>query len=340
MTIGRRAFTAAALAASFGLVSAGSVGHVLAQETFSFTVSGISPPDNPNSVLFAKLLDTLTERSGGRLQFSWHPGNVLVPANEALEALGVGTVDMIYSNPNYYSGKVPLGDYTQLPYFSSGYQATAELFYNTELGAIVDAQYRENTNTTVIQARPFANYAFIMGAGKTVTAISDLKGKKIRSPGGMGDQILNALEAAPVKLTAGEFYTKLQSGLVDGFLLPVYTLDSYKLAELKPSVTEPGPGSLNTQFVWMNLDRWNALPADLQELFRTVTLEELPALEEFLKGEDAKAYDYAKSHDVEIIQLSDADRAKLTESAQPVVDDFVAKNGEAGQRIVDILSAL
>lgn len=304
---------------------------------FRFNVSGISPPDNPNSVLFKQYLDQLSDASNGRLKFAWHPGGVLVPTNEALDALGQGTIDMLFSNPSYYAGKVSIGAYGELPFYTKGYRGLIDLFYESGMQKIVDAAYREKSNTTVLQIRPFNGYVFIMARSKTVHTLADIAGKKIRTGGGLGDDVLKAIGGVPVKLVPGEFYQSMQQGIVDGFLLPLYALESYKLNELHPTVTSPGPGSLSGQLVWMNLDRWNALPPDLQELFRTTTLNERAHMATFLDAEDDKALAYAKKAGVEMFELSAADRAEVTERTRSVISTFETREGERGKRLVELL---
>ncbi len=145
--------TLAAAAASMPVFNAQAQGRPI-----TLTVSGISPPDNPNSVLFKRYLDRLEKASNGRLKLNWHPGAVLVPSNQALDALGSGSIDMLLSQPSFYAGKVSIGSFTELPYFRPSYSSVADLFYKTDILNIVDSVYREKTNTTVIQARPFPPY--------------------------------------------------------------------------------------------------------------------------------------------------------------------------------------
>jgi TRAP-type C4-dicarboxylate transport system substrate-binding protein len=337
----RRAF----LKRSAGLAGVAVAGAPLVESqaqsrVITLTISGISPPDNPNSVVFKRYLDNLSTAAGGRLKLNWHPGGVLVPSNQALDATGQGTVDMILSQPSYYSGKVGLGSYTELPFFSPSYKAAADSFYNTAIHKIIDDVYREKTNTTVIQTRPFPPYVFIMNRNKPIRSLTDISGKKIRTPGGMVDEIVKALGGVPVKLVPGEFYQAMQQGIVDGFLLPLYSLDTYKLGDFKPIVTAPGPGSLTTQFVWMNLDRWNQLPADLQALIKSTTLAEIGSMDTFWKGEDDKALAYARKVNVDIIQLSKADQQAMPQKARGIIDVFAKREGDRGAQLVKLLEAL
>ncbi len=178
-----------------------------------------------------------------------------------------------------------------------------------------------------------------MNRNKPIRTLADIAGKKIRTPGGMVEEIVKTLGGVPVKLVPGEFYQAFQQGIVDGFLLPLYALDSYKLGELKPVVTTPGPGSLAVQLVWMNLDRFKSLPSDLQTLIRTTSIAEVPDLQAFWKAEDDKALDYTRKHGVEILQLSVADQKAMPQRTASVIDVFIKREGERGKQVIKILES-
>lgn len=337
--------TGIAVLAAVGLTAAcgggeagGSGDSAGTEETFTLTVQTVSPVDNPTSVDFQRYLDELEAASDGRLQFEVHPSAELVPTEEALDATGQGTIDMLIAQPTAYTSVVPEGGWVSLPVYPEGFEDTLSTFYDTELHSVLDEAYQEKANVKVIGARPISPYVFIMAEGKAIESVEDFTGKKLRVSGGPTIAIVEELGATPVTLAPGDMYTALQQGVVDGLVLPLYTLESYQLADLAGSATLPGIGVMAAQMVWMNLDTWNELPPDLQQLINETATQDLPATVDFWNQEEQSALDYAMENGVEIIEFSEAEQQQMEElTAEAVADMFVNEAGENGETILKIL---
>lgn len=308
--------------------------------TTKLVVGGISPPDNPVSVSFKAYLDDLEEASDGSVEIQWHPGAELVPTPEALGALGDGVFDMLLSSGSAYAGTVPLGTWQDLPLFSESLQHTLDVIEQTDVVDIVDKEYQKSTNTKLLQMRVLSPYVMVMAKGHEIRSIADFKGEKIRSVGGAVTKFLEKVGAVPVELSPSDLYTGLQSGTVDGLVLPLYTLESYKLGELAGSVTNIGPGSVVSQYVWMNLDKYNSLPEKTKELLYTTTQEDGPAQVKFWSDVQTKSEDYADQYKMEIIDFDPAEAERLQELVKPLVGEFVDENGAAAAEVIDAYNSI
>ena len=72
---------------------------------------------------------------------------------------------------------------------------------------------------------------------KPLKSLNDLKGMKIRVPGGVGSLVGRALGITAVKLPAPKVYEALSSGVADGIFMPIETQKSFRLKEVVPNVT-------------------------------------------------------------------------------------------------------
>ena len=93
----------------------------------------------------------------------------------------------------------------------------------------------------------------------------DLAGARIRTGGGQLSEIVKALGAVPVALSVPETYNALERGVVDGTILPYEAAKAFKLAEVTKHVVDVRIFTAS-QFTVMNLDKYNALPADLRKV--------------------------------------------------------------------------
>lgn len=68
-------------------------------------------------------------------------------------------------------------------------------------------------------------------------SLDDLKGQKIRVPGGVGSLVGEVLGVTAVKLPAPKVYEALSSGVADGIFMPIETQKSFRLMEVVKHVT-------------------------------------------------------------------------------------------------------
>ncbi len=119
---------------------------------------------------------------------------------------------------------------------------------------------------------PAGNSGTQMGGwyNKPIASIADIKGLKIRMPG-LGGEVIKAAGATVVNVPGGEILTSLQSGMIDAaeWIGPYNDL-AFGLHKVAKHYYYPGwhePGAILDCFI--NLDAWNALPADLQHVVET-----------------------------------------------------------------------
>jgi TRAP-type C4-dicarboxylate transport system substrate-binding protein len=97
---------------------------------------------------------------------------------------------------------------------------------------------------------------------KPLVRLSDLKGMKIRVPGGVGSLVGKALGVTAVKLPAPKVYEALSSGVADGIFMPVETQKSFRLKEVVRYVTVmPGGLYYGSFALIMNQAAFNKLSA-------------------------------------------------------------------------------
>jgi TRAP-type C4-dicarboxylate transport system substrate-binding protein len=106
---------------------------------------------------------------------------------------------------------------------------------------------------------------------KKITNLDQLKGVTLRGGGAVGDTI-TALGATARDVPMTEMYDDVNKVVVDGALVGIETLKSFKMGDVSKYTTFAWQaGSMYTFYLAMNLQKWNALPADLQQIFTSVS---------------------------------------------------------------------
>jgi TRAP-type mannitol/chloroaromatic compound transport system substrate-binding protein len=174
--------------------------------------------------------------------------------------------------PYYYFGKDPTFTFgTDLPFGMNVRMRNAWLYHGGGLELL--NEFNKNYNSLFI---PAGNTNCQMGGWyrKEITSLADLKGLKFRV-GGFAGIILSRLGVVPQQIAGGDIYPALEKGTIDAAEW-VGPHDDEKLGFVKvakyyyyPGWWEVGP----TVGVFVNLERWGALPKLYQSILQSAAAE-------------------------------------------------------------------
>jgi TRAP-type C4-dicarboxylate transport system substrate-binding protein len=271
-------------------------------------------------------LDAVEKKSGGRIKFERHWGGEPVPTKEMLDALRKGTLDIITEVASYYSGKVAIGDIGMMPKNYRTFSDVFDLWWHSPLGNIIDSVYQKRAGVKVLFPLIFAPENMqISKKSKKIRKFEDFKGLKIRGGGGMADLAAKAIGGAPVTTIGGEYYTAMQRGTIDAGIMTTYSLESYKMWEVCDQVVNPPIFNSCWQPWFMNLNKWNELGPELQNLLISTHREMETHFISYINVDDARIEKLARERGIEFYTLPLAEAEKMWKAVGPVWDDYVEK---------------
>lgn len=207
-------------------------------------------------------IEKVNQRAGGRMKISW-VGPEGVPSFEQFKPVREGLFDALFTVPAYHSNEISLGNGMTLITASAKERRSAGLF------KIMDEAYRKKANVTYLTGMP-DGVGFQLILRKKIER-ADLTGLKIRSSP-MNDPMIKTLNGVPVRIDRGEIYTALEKGLADGMVTSAVGLLEYHYYEVVKYLIRPLFGEVvNT--ILVNLNSWNRLPKDLQDLLTKTAVE-------------------------------------------------------------------
>jgi len=294
---------------------------------------------------FGRWFTNVQKRAGKILDLEVHWAGEPLPATEALDGLSKGVIDMLTAFPPYYSGKVGITDICAMPKNLRTDADVYDLWWNSPLGQLVDAAYQKRANAKVVFPIIFGPENFQLSKrSRKIRHFEDFKGLKIRAGGGMPMETVKALGGSPVHTHGGEYYTALQRGTIDGGLIPIYALESYKAWEVCDQAILPAIFGHCFSLVWMNLDKWKQLSPEIKEIL----VDEARKLETFWISynnlDDMRIIKKAQQMGVEFYTLPPEDQKKMWDATETVWDLYVqncAKQGleQEGKQIREIVRA-
>jgi len=238
----------------------GAAAH--AADPIKLTMVGAWPPKvSPAADLGIKFKDTVNELAEGKLVIEFKGAGDVIPTFDQPEALVRGVFDVWYGAPNYWAGVVPGGYVTEL-----STEGLPDDGPGSELFDFMVKMYEPHGVRYLghLSGEPHTGNHF-MYTQKEVSSIDDLEGMKIRVPP-LTRFFVDAIGAEPVTLPPGEIYLALERGTVEGFTWPFFDgFTNFGWQEVSKYVILH-PLYRDGTAIAMNLEAWNRLPADLQDL--------------------------------------------------------------------------
>lgn len=278
---------------------------------------------------FQESLDrVVAQKAPGQLKIQFIGGPEAVKTNDQVEALQRGTVDMVFTTNAYYVSLLPEVDALKLSDFTPAQERTNGAWaYINDLHKTKDLYYLGRLGIQI----PFRLYL------KKPIQTADLKGLNIRvSP--MYLQAIKGLGGNPVVIPPTEVYAALERNVVDGYCWPAVGIRDWGWEKQTKYVVNPpfytGPNPL-----LMNLNVWNKLPKNLQDIVTEAMKEaEINAVAFYAELAKTESASLAKEG-IQTINLPPAEQQKFLKIAYDEGwKDVVTKNPKTGPEMRKLLT--
>ncbi len=248
-----------------------------AEEAFEFQVQTGVPASSVYHAEIVEWGERLAIMSGGRLQAEVVPSGGVVGALEILDAVDAQVVPVGMAWSNYWTGKSDSAAlFSNPPVGSTGMDQATSLAWMYDGGGLelYERLYTEDIGVSVkplpvcpMGPDPFGWF------NEPITSVADVQGLKFRSPPGLPGLTFLELGVEAIAMPGGDIVPSAQSGVIEGaeWISPADdralglsdVWDNYYLQGLHQS-TDIGE-------LLFNLEWWDGLPADLQEIIVVAT---------------------------------------------------------------------
>jgi TRAP-type C4-dicarboxylate transport system substrate-binding protein len=292
-------------------------------------------PNDCNCVSqYKRYIEEVNKRGKGKVEIKLVGGPEVVKPFEQLQALRGGIADMTHSASAYWVGETIEGSVMDI-LDPNDFDRYLKGLRGTQAMATINQAYREKSGVQFLGIMVGGTgFRFLMA--KPVASLDDLKGKRIRVFGTQGAKTATYFGASPQTIPATELYPALQRGVVDGAIRAPDDAwsfgerDVYKSMIATPLQFSPGGAYIAVRV-------WDKLPADVQKLLSDVAVELEPQVLRYFADADAKAIDQLKAKGMQIVEVSAADKKRLSEARMLYWEDIVAKSPTHGPRLKAML---
>jgi TRAP-type transport system periplasmic protein len=204
----------------------------------------------------------------GRVKVTLYPGQTLCKALDSWVAVKTGIADMSWLTHGNFPGLTPLLDAKGLPAmnWTSSLQGSTIVWQMYQKFPGMQKEFADVKLLTIWSGTPM----MLGTTKKQVKTLEDMKGFKLRNTAGTSNIWFQAMGASPILIAAPDMYMSIQKGVVDGAAVNWDLIISLRLHELLKYYTEM-PSWSSACSIIMNKDKWNSLPADIQEQITSVS---------------------------------------------------------------------
>lgn len=305
---------AAALVCSVGAAQA---------ETFMFG-HGLAP-NHPVAVNgFDPWMACVQQKSGGELSFDYFPSGQIVTAPGTLDSLNDGVAQVGFVALSHASSKLPLSGVGMLPGMgdSAGQMVGAfrkMLVDPTPVAAEFEAA---RLYPVMINALPPFQVLTVVGPVREFGAFSGLK---TSTAGGAMNFTVSSLGGVPVEMSAPDYYLALDRKTTDAGIMSLASVKTYNLQEVINAVSANGSFGTAVSVLSMDLDTFNALSPEKQEVVARCGLETEAALAAALTELNTRLIVEFKELGVEVYDFTPEEIAALNGALAAAGEDYVAR---------------
>jgi len=182
--------------------------------------------------------DQIKQKTDGRVNITVYPASSLGKEADINEGLTIGSVDMIYTGPNFAErdyGPIAISDY---PFMLKNYDHW-KAYRDSDLFKELSDGYKDATGHTVMGITWYG-YRHVT-SNFPITKPEDMKGLKIRVPDSpVMVMFPNAVGANPTPIAFSEVYLALQQKVVDAQENPLPTIQFKKFYEVQSNINLTG----------------------------------------------------------------------------------------------------
>ncbi|ARD47961.1 hypothetical protein SporoP37_07255 [Sporosarcina sp. P37] len=275
------------------------------------------------SEVFKPMMEEITERTDGQVEFDFYPAEQLGKAADLYDLTSDGVADISFYISTYYPDKMPItSSLIGIPgLYSTSYEGSVTYHEIAQKDPVLQSDFIKNG------VRPILTYNAPAGElwtrGKEVFVPEDVKGMKIRTTGEVLNKATVALDATPVNITLSEMYEAFDRGVYDGINLNAQSLNDHGMGELvKYGTKGVNFGGSGTGLI-INENVFQSLSEDVQKVILEVG-------EKYTKSNAERTDEYVESifkeykdKGIVIHEITEDEKAKWSKFFESVEQDWL-----------------
>lgn len=239
-----------------------------AEQTFELVYSDWGPEQIDVGQAAVRAIKIVEERTNGRVKITPYFSESLVKFEDAFTAVATGVTDMSMYVSTFSMGihDLNLIFHRLFPEEAPDVRGLSRVYQELLKNVPEIQEEMEETNVRWLNIYALVG-SNLHTTNKLVRLPDDIRGMKIQAYGDVS-LMVNNLNGAAIEVPPNDWYMGFERGLFEGQFMHWPGIESFKLLELVNHHTIFGTGGMTSSGIGtlINLDTWNSLPPDIQEI--------------------------------------------------------------------------
>ncbi|MEM8812996.1 MAG: TRAP transporter substrate-binding protein DctP [Pseudomonadota bacterium] len=266
------------------------------------------------------------------MQVQIFPSAQLYKDNQVPEAVGSGAIEMGTASLTRFAGQVPAVDAIYVPFLLDTEEkvrkATAP---DSAMRKILDEAVLRESGARILWWQAFGRTVYL--SQDPIRVPADIKDKKVRTFGKLLGWTVEALGGAPTLMSGSKQFLAYQQGAVDAGITGLTGAKSRKLYEVMPNMTLTFDSDIEFVAV-MNEDFYQSLSEENKTVVNDCGRKVEVELRDSVLEIEAEALAYLRTK-MNVVELTEEERALWREATQGVVDRFIEEGGDDAAAVIE-----
>jgi TRAP-type C4-dicarboxylate transport system substrate-binding protein len=273
--------------------------------------------------------DEVYKRTDGRVKIEIYWLQTLGQTKELLGLVRDGTVDMAAFPSGYFPSQFPFWRWPNgTPFIMSTIEEAVQTAIKIPQLPCVQEEIRKH-NVKLLFSHVMGSYQLF--AKKPVTTFKDLRGLKVRTYGDVLPRCVQSAKAVGVSVFPPEVYEATQKGVIDGGLYDLIGGYGQKIHEVAPNVNLWNIMSIVAWGIWVNLDTWNKLPADVRQIMVDVSKDTMDFERDRAIKYENETREILTKEGAIFRDVPDRERQKWVNACPDFLDEFIKEMDKQGK---------
>ena len=286
----------------------------------------VGPTSFLNVDIFEPWFEQIEEESGGAVEIEFLSGGSAAKAEEIIDAVRTGIIDIGWSITSYNPGRFNAAGVAELPLIAnSPTEASAGIL------SLYEQDMLDGFDGVKIIGIGTADVARLHHAGD-VEGLAGFQGAKIRAAGTVLSDMLEKIGATPVGMPIPAVAESLAKNILDGAASDWFSLEGFRLIDVTQTHVDLALGTA-AMYVVMNQAKYDQLPDEVKAVFDKNSASEFSKFwSTRLEAESNRVREVvANTEGHKIIEPNAEETTMWETSAREVIDAWAeaTPNGEA-----------
>ncbi len=290
------------------------------------------PRDSHYGVATSAMCEEIEKGTSARIKCQVFPAAALGGEREMIEAVQLGTQDIVVTSSGPLGNFVPEVKIFDIPFLFRDYDHARktldgpigqDMLKGMDKRGLIGLAWAEN------------GFRHMTNSKRPIVKASDAAGLKIRT---MENKVhmdgYKSFGLLPTPMAFPELFTALQQGTVDGQENPIPVILSSKFSQVQKHLSMTGH-VYSPAIILMSPGSWNKLSADDRKVFTAAAVKGAQAMRQRVNDDEARGLDQLRREGMEVVEQVDGQsfRTAVTPAYQQFAKEFGAERIAAIQAV-------